>query len=35
MRVVGIFHDSDLFLDFDGNEDSYWEANIKDLERME
>lgn len=35
MRIAGIFEDGTVYLDFDGNEAGWWEANIKDIELYE
>lgn len=35
MRVVGIWHDGTIQLDFDGNEGDIWEEDLKDLELTE
>jgi len=32
MRVVGIFDDGTVYLDFEGNEGGVWEEKAKDLE---
>jgi len=32
MRVVGIFDDGTVYLDFEGNEGDVWEEKAKDLE---
>ena len=32
MKVVGIFYDGTVYLDFEGNEGDVWEENAKDLE---
>lgn len=32
MRVVGIYEDGTVYLDFDGNEGDFFEENCKDLE---
>lgn len=35
MRVVGIYEDGTVYLDFDGNEGDFFEENCKDLEFAE
>jgi hypothetical protein len=32
MRVVGMFDDGTVYLDFEGNEGDVWEEKAKDLE---
>ena len=34
MRVVGIFDDGTVYLDFEGNDFDVWDAKIETLERV-
>ena len=30
MRIVALFEEGDMYLDFEGNEGDVWEANVED-----